>query len=491
MSDDTPHLKLPFLAESQQNKSLTVNDALNRLDALVQIAVKDRDLAAPPATPAEGDRYIVAAGGSGVWSGCDGRLAAFFDGAWTCFAPDDGWAVWIADERALAVFCDGAWHDWSASLGALQNLALLGVGTTADAANPFSAKLNTALWTARAAGEGGTGDLRYVFNKEAAANTASLLLQDGYSGRAEIGLTGDDSLHLKVSADGGTWTEALVIDPASGAVQGQRGTAAMPSRSYDGDGDTGTFSPAANEWAVATGGTEKLRVDAAGKLSVGGNIEAGGIVFANAGLKVGAAQVQSLYADGVGNSVISAGLSAVTAYFAFYTDGTFRPLGGGIVSSGDILPASDNAVAVGSGAARWSTVYAATGTINTSDARDKTDVADSPLGLAFIEALRPVSYKWKIGGVDITAAATPEKAAVTAARAGVRTHYGLLAQDVKAALDAADVGDFAGWTLDDPADPESRQGLRYDEFIAPLIRAVQELSARVEALEAVPEAPRH
>ena len=68
-------------------------------------------------------------------------------------------------------------------------------------------------------------------------------------------------------------------------------------------------------------------------------------------------------------------------------------------------------------------------------------------------------------------------------RAGKRTHFGLVAQEVKAALDAAGVGDFAGWVLADKDDPASAQGLRPDQLLAPLIRAVQELTARVAALE--------
>ena len=89
----------------------------------------------------------------------------------------------------------------------LQNLALLGIGTTADATNPFSAKLNKALWTAKTAAEGGDGDLRYTMNKETAADVLSLLLQRGFSGRAEIGLIGDDDLTFKVSPDGSTWVD--------------------------------------------------------------------------------------------------------------------------------------------------------------------------------------------------------------------------------------------------------------------------------------------
>jgi hypothetical protein len=70
------------------------------------------------------------------------------------------------------------------------------------------------------------------------------------------------------------------------------------------------------------------------------------------------------------------------------------------------------------------------------------------------------------------------------ARAGGRTHYGLVAQEVRAAAAMAGVTDFAGWVLADKGDPASTQGLRYDQFIAPLIKAVQELAARVVALEA-------
>ena len=66
---------------------------------------------------------------------------------------------------------------------------------------------------------------------------------------------------------------------------------------------------------------------------------------------------------------------------------------------------------------------------------------------------------------------------------GVRYHYGLVSQEVKQAIDLHTQKDFAGWILYDPSDPESGQGLRYGEFIAPLIKAVQELSARVALLE--------
>jgi hypothetical protein len=148
---------------------------------------------------------------------------------------------------------------------------------------------------------------------------------------------------------------------------------------------------------------------------------------------------------------------------------------------GNFTPVLDNAYTCGSNALRWSSVWAANGTIQTSDARTKTDVMPSALGLDFICSLSPVSYKWKVGGKELVFDKI-SKDYKTVDRPGYRTHFGLLAQDVKAVLDEAGV-DFGGWVLTDKDDPESQQALRYDQFIAPLIKAVQELTHRVETLE--------
>ena len=61
MSDTTTHLLLPYILAAQAQKHVTHNEALRILDGLVQLSVLDRDLTAPPGSPAEGDRDIVAA----------------------------------------------------------------------------------------------------------------------------------------------------------------------------------------------------------------------------------------------------------------------------------------------------------------------------------------------------------------------------------------------------------------------------------------------
>ena len=214
----TPHLGLPLMAAAQAQKHVTHNEALGRLDALVQCAVLDKDLATPPASPPEGARYIVGASPTGAWAGKAGFLVAWLGGEWVPTEPQPGFLAWVSDEASPYLRIAGGWAPLGDAIGALSNLARLGIGTAADAANPFAAKLNAALWTARGTGEGGSGDLRYVLNKEGASNVLSLLFQSGYSGRLELGLVGSDDLAVKVSADGAAWREALRVEAATGAL---------------------------------------------------------------------------------------------------------------------------------------------------------------------------------------------------------------------------------------------------------------------------------
>ena len=170
-----------------------------------------------------------------------------------------------------------------------------------------------------------------------------------------------------------------------------------------------------------------------------------------------------------------------------------------LTNSGVLMPFTDNAYTCGQSGNRWSALWAANGVVQTSDYRTKENIEPSVLGLDFIKALRPVSYKWKVGGNEVirqvyrdtdgnevdgnTVGAIPSEV-ITKEKPGTRTHWGLVAQEVKAATDAAGV-DFAGWVLTDKNDPDSQQALRYDQFISPLIKAVQEQQAQIDRQEAV------
>ena len=101
MPDTSTHLLLPYLLAAQAQKHVTVNEALRLLDGLVQLAVLDRHLTAPPACPADGDRYIVASGATGAWAGWDLNVAYWVDGAWMRLVPRPGWQAWVVDEATL------------------------------------------------------------------------------------------------------------------------------------------------------------------------------------------------------------------------------------------------------------------------------------------------------------------------------------------------------------------------------------------------------
>jgi hypothetical protein len=218
----SPNLGLPFYQTKLNEFEVQHNEALLMLDALVMLAVIDRDLSAPPASPALGDRYLVKATGTGDFAGQDNRIAQYDTGGWNFYAPKLGWTCYVQDELLLLAWDGDSWEpafDVLTGITEIQDLSLLGIGTTADTANPLSAKLNNVLWTAKTMAEGGDGTLRYKLSKESEPKTLSFLFQNNFSGRAEIGLTGDDDFHFKVSPDGSSWTEAMLFDRTSGAAK--------------------------------------------------------------------------------------------------------------------------------------------------------------------------------------------------------------------------------------------------------------------------------
>jgi hypothetical protein len=220
----------------------------------------------------------------------------------------------------------------------------------------------------------------------------------------------------------------------------------------------------------------------------------------------------------------------------------------GQANTREILPSINNTFDIGSSSMKWKNIWAYNNVIQTSDARDKADIEASDLGIDFLLALRPVKFKWRaldatrlqsgedvaggddglagqggegdqagldgqgdeggadgLDGLDGLASQAGEVGADGMAPKGgvsdkdgaprpapphtppgVRWHHGLLAQEVKATLGDRD---FAGYIYDPPTDTH---GLRYSEFIAPLIKALQEEHAarleverRLTALEAL------
>jgi hypothetical protein len=160
-----------------------------------------------------------------------------------------------------------------------------------------------------------------------------------------------------------------------------------------------------------------------------------------------------------------------------------------LTQDGALLPGADNSYGFGGSGIRWAAIWAANGTIQTSDEREKKDIINTDLGLDFINKLRPVSYKWKVGQNEVVSEfdgmnedGTPKYKSVVKPREGKRTHYGLIAQEVESLLDGKD---FGGFVHDKETDI---MGLRYDQFVPLLIKSIQELNTKLDAANAEIEA---
>ena len=129
----------------------------------------------------------------------------------------------------------------------------------------------------------------------------------------------------------------------------------------------------------------------------------------------------------------------------------------------------DNVIDLGRPDVRFDDIYATNGSIQTSDQNEKNTIANSDLGLDFINRLSPKSYIYN---------------------GKTRTHYGLIAQDVETVLSdiSKPASEFAGFIKSDTSDEqdgsEYKYGLRYTEFVGPLIQAVKDLKAELDAAKA-------
>jgi Protein of unknown function (DUF2793) len=201
----TPRFSLPLIAAGQAQKHVTHNEALMALDFLVQLSVSGAPANTPPANPVEGQCVIVGSSPTGIFAGKAQAIAAYQDGQWRFFTPVIGWLATRMPEGSAMVFDGASWRAISVS-----SAETLGVSTSASNENRLAVAANASLFT-----HAGTGH-QLKINKAATNDTASVLFQEAYSGRAEIGLNGNSNLSIKVSGDGTLWKTALSIHPGSG-----------------------------------------------------------------------------------------------------------------------------------------------------------------------------------------------------------------------------------------------------------------------------------
>jgi hypothetical protein len=105
----TPRFALPLLAVAQAQKEVTHNEALTLLDALIHAAVEAGPLAAPPASPVDGQCWIVGAAPTGAWTGQGNAIAIRTEGGWRFAPPREGMRATRLTDGAQLRFGGGVW----------------------------------------------------------------------------------------------------------------------------------------------------------------------------------------------------------------------------------------------------------------------------------------------------------------------------------------------------------------------------------------------
>lgn len=264
MPDTTPNLAMPYILPAQAQKHVTHNEALQIIDAAAQLCVEAMNQNTPPETAQNGQVWAIGTAPTGVWTGRAGQLAVHAGNGWLFVPVQEGWRAWDRASANLQVRQNGVWAPLP-----MDQLPGLGIGTAFDAVNRLAVASQASLFSHDGSGH------QLKINKAAPIDTASLLFQTGWSGRAEMGLAGNDAFAIKVSADGAVWSEALNTVPATGQLRFPAGallpggTAGDPALGFDGDSGTGLFRPAAHQIGLCTGGAARAVVtDTALQLSV-------------------------------------------------------------------------------------------------------------------------------------------------------------------------------------------------------------------------------
>jgi len=146
----------------------------------------------------------------------------------------------------------------------------------------------------------------------------------------------------------------------------------------------------------------------------------------------------------------------------------------------ELVLTANNYVKLGVGGNNVSTLFASGSSWSwTSDERLKKNINTDTLGLEFINKLRPATYELK-PSQEVDPSLTEHYSATEDKADSGKLKHGLIAQEVKAALDEVGVNTFAGWSEDDI---DGVQRISPADFVYPLINAVKELSAEVEQLK--------
>jgi len=141
MTEISARFALPFLQPGQAQKELYHNEALAMLDIALHASVQSAEQVDPPASPAPGQCWIVAAAATGAWNGRDGAIAGWTSGGWRFVEPREGMLAWsLADgvwlQRLGTTWVAGRVSTSSVWSGGVQVVGSQGSAITGPAGGP-------------------------------------------------------------------------------------------------------------------------------------------------------------------------------------------------------------------------------------------------------------------------------------------------------------------------------------------------------------------
>jgi hypothetical protein len=446
MTSNTANLQLPFLAVGQAQKHVTVNESLRRLDALVQLSVVSATTTAQPGSPVDGDVYIVPSGKTGThWASfANWALAYYRDGAWEQLSPREGWMAYVRDTDLYLHYTGAAWALFAPGKVLTLSATDVLVGRSTSGAGVAEEIACTAAGRALIAGA-------------AASNQRTTL----GLGTAAVQNTGTSGANVPLLDGANTWSGAsqtftgttYLFQATGGAmgltVRGDTGATASYERSGSSTGGP-IFNLQKSRGSVASR-SDVVQNDAMGTFTFG--------AYAGAGFRTGAQIAANVLAATPSATDMESEIVALTSAAASVSPAVRLRIRATV-----IRPGTDNAASLGDASYRWTEVFAAAGTINTSDGREKTELR--ALLPAEIRAVKRVlagigAFRWL----------------ESVARKGedARLHIGVTAQTVEAAfaaegLDARRYGLFCADAIEGGAG--ERLGVRYDQLFALALAAM-------------------
>lgn len=210
----TSNLSITLVEQAQAQKEVTVNQAITKIDAVLNCGAIDKDIATPPGSPAEGDMYIIASGGTDDWNGHDGELT-YFEQIWRFVSPNEGMRVFVNDENTAYVFDGSAWipetaihHSVIVTASSGSSLTLdIAAGTTQDITLDSS---SVALSLSNPAASGKAGQMTIIIRQDGTGGRTitwpgSVLWAGGTAPTLSGGASAVDIFQLMTSDGGTSW----------------------------------------------------------------------------------------------------------------------------------------------------------------------------------------------------------------------------------------------------------------------------------------------